>query len=252
MFEMETWNMFRAQAAARGNQFYGKGGHPWDLCVSVWEYCEDVARRVAILTDRVPSAPLLGEYDHSDTAEGEKIFVFSGLFLALQHVMVYQPDRNEKSEGLFRYLVDPESALPSDWIGPDSIVNRWPEDFDDQYRRIMRPYRPERDPLAGRVAMPELGNEMVKEALFESFRENYIFSEDLDDAYEAYIRLFCRLTLELADWCDGYCAAMYDWCHDDEGDDHRLLARVLLHGRAVSAFGLRCHYAQWIDNLDMR
>ncbi len=225
---------------------------------NVWEMCEDVARRVAILSDMERGFPLAGEYDNDLEYDTDlKPWTFSNLFLALAQVLVYQPDRTSDHMGLFASTIKIERLLFNDRLDSDSVAGRWPTDLYRQYIGI-RGYRLENDPLGRLTVLPLSDFDAREDDLYRSFRENYMFLSDLDEEYELYIRQFCRLTLELAGYCAGFCEAMTAWVGDESDGDMdaeselQVIARITLYARAIASFGLRFGYASWLETLDSR
>lgn len=239
-----------------------EGYFPCSSPASVWQMCEDVARRVAILSDMEQGFPLAGEYDNDLEYDTDlKPWTFSNLFLALAQVLVYQPDRTSDHMGLFASTIKIERLLFHDRLDSESVAGGWPTDPYRQYIRI-RGYRLEDDPLGQLTVLPFSEFTAREEDLYRSFRENYMFLSDLDEEYELYIRQFCRLTLELAGYCAGFCEAMTAWVGDDAAtasdssvdpeSELQIIARVTLYARAVAAFGLRFGYASWLETLENR
>jgi len=225
---------------------------------NVWQMCEDVARRVAILSDMEQRFPWAGEYDDVYEYESDKKpWTFSNLFLAISHVLVFQPDRTSDHLGLFASTIEIERLFFNDRLDSESVAGRWSTDSYRQYRQI-RGYRMEDDPLGRLTVLPLSEFDAHEDDLYRSFRENYILLDDLDEEYELYIRQFCRLTLELAGYCAGFCEAMAAWVGDESNGDMdaeselQVIARITLYARAIAAFGLRFGYASWLETLDTR
>ncbi len=224
----------------------------------MWEKCEDVARRVAILSDMEQRFPLEGEYDDVyEHASEIKPRAFSNLFLAISHVLVFQSDHTSGHTGQFASTIKIERLLFQDRLDSDSFAVRWSTDPYHQYRQICG-YRMEDDPLGRLTVLPLSEFDAHEEDLYRSFRDNYILLDDLDEEYELYIRQFCRLTLELAGYCAGFCEAMAAWVGDERDGDMdaeselQVIARITLYARAIAAFGLRFGYASWLETLDSR
>ncbi|MBL7648337.1 MAG: hypothetical protein JNK74_19335 [Candidatus Hydrogenedentes bacterium] len=224
----------------------------------MWEKCEDVARRVAILSDMEQRFPLAGEYDNDLEYETDlRPWTFSNLLLAISHVLVFQPDRASDHLGLFASTIEIERLLFHDRLDSVSVAGRWPSDLRRQYIRI-RNYRLESDPLGRLTVLPLSEFDAHEDDLYRSFRDNYILLDDLDEEYELYIRQFCRLTLELAGYCAGFCEAMAAWVGDERVGDMdteselQVIARITLYARSIAAFGLRFGYASWLETLDSR
>lgn len=265
MFEIAFFRAVDAQCTARFKaalerraEGTSEGRIPGSSLANVWEMCEDVARRVAILSDMEQRFPLAGEYDNDLEYETDlKPWTFSNLFLALAQVLVYQPDRTSDHLGLFASTIEIERLFFNDRLDSDSFAVRWSTDPYRQYRQI-RGYRMEDDPLGRLTVLPLSEFDAHEDDLYRSFRDNYILLDDLDEEYELYIRQFCRLTFELAGYCAGFCEAMAAWVGDESDGDMdaeselQVIARITLYARAIAAFGLRFGYASWLETLDSR
>lgn len=127
--EAHCQTRFKA-ALERRAEGTSQGRTPGSSLANVWEMCEDVARRVAILSDMEQGFPLAGEYDNDLEYDTDlKPWTFSNLFLALAQVLVYQPDRTSDHMGLFASTIKIERLLFNDRLDSDSVAGRWPTDL---------------------------------------------------------------------------------------------------------------------------
>lgn len=236
--------------------------------INVWEKSEDLARRIALLVDIEPPFPIFGRYDEmfdeeDNEADGSHIKprAFSNLFLAIAQVLTFQPNRTTEHAGLFETSIEVERQIYGDRPIPGANFANWPLRPWQKFIQI-RKYRVEDDPLfrASGLCLTELRTH--EDALFAAFQENYIFVSDLDEEYEAFIRMFCRLTLILAGSCMDFCGEMASWIERARNidtaseilavDERDHAARIVVLSRAIASHGLRVGYASSLETLDAR
>lgn len=236
--------------------------------VDVWEKSEDLARRIALLVDLELPFPIFGrydeEYDEEDNeADGSHIKprAFSNLFLAIYHVLSFQPEKTTGHVGLFNESIELEREVYRDRPVSGAYFANWPSEPFHQYSQVRR-YRLEDDPLYRSSGQILTDLRTHEEALFVAFQGQYMFVSDLDEEYEAFIRMFCWHTLILAGYCMDFCIAMASWnegSRDKETatethaiDEFECLARIVVLSRGIASHGLRVGYLSWLETLDSR